>query len=441
MKIKKLIAIVLCFVMCALVSPMVHAAITPQVTLTNEAAFPGEEVNVNVLITNNPGIMSMAFSLKYDTDAFEFITCEKGFVSTPTYKNHEDKGYVAFSISETSNKINSGVIISATFKIKRSAKPNTYSITLASANPTKNGNDLSNCFANAMEEKIVPVVKNGSIRVKGECDVSGHKFGEWNITTPATCNTTGIRQRVCTVCNVSEEQTLPFEHNYENDWTVDKAATPEEDGIMSRHCTICGVTTDELTFTYKEVTGEGDDNTSSENTSSDVTSSTDNVSSDNTTSGGVSSVTSDSVSSDVSSNENTSSDNTTSENTSSSSNSTSSNNTSSEPKPNQKPVINNVPGEKVPQTEAEKLENYDVVIPPVVEDVEENETPENTSSSSTTSSPEQQNVSTQTGATTEDDQAFLSTTSGIIVLILCAILSVGVLAVAVLLILKNRKEN
>lgn len=435
MKAKKLIAIALCIVMCVVLCPAVYAARTTQITLSNEAAFPDEEVTLDVSIPINPGIMSMTFSIKYDKDNFEFVTCNKGFISTPTYKNHSDKGYVAFSVSETLDKTNSGLILSATFKIKKGAKPGAYPFTLSNPDPIKYGNNLENCFANSLEEKIDVVIKAGSVRIKGECDISGHKFGDWTETVAANCTTLGKKERICSVCQTKEEKNIPLTHDFETEWTVDKAATPEEYGIMSRHCKLCDVTTDELTFTYEEITGGNDE----ENTSS-------NVSSSDNTSSNIADVSPSDTSSVADTTSGTaSSDNTTSEdsltsNTVSSNVSTSSESTSSQSKPNEKPNINNVVGEKIPQTEAEKLDNYDVVFPPVVEEEPTESTDSTTSTTDSPSANAENNTPAESTNTTEE-KPFIATTAGIITIIICAVLSVGILAVAALLILKKRKKD
>ena len=38
---------------------------------------------------------------------------------------------------------------------------------------------------------------------------TGHKFGAWEITKPASLTETGVRTRTCTVCQETETQTIP----------------------------------------------------------------------------------------------------------------------------------------------------------------------------------------------------------------------------------------
>ena len=50
-----------------------------------------------------------------------------------------------------------------------------------------------------------------------------HTFGEWIVDTAATCQKTGTRHHVCTVCNKSVSETIPVDanaHNYATTWTA-----------------------------------------------------------------------------------------------------------------------------------------------------------------------------------------------------------------------------
>ena len=425
MKFKKFIAITLCLIMCTLLCPMVSAAPATKISLSQEAAFPGEEATVDVMITGNPGIMSMTFSVTYDEECFEFVSFSKGFVTNPTYKNHSDKGYVAFSISETSDKTNSGNILSVTFKVKDNTTPDTYPITIANVNPAKYGSDLNNCFVNQNEDSIMPTVSAGSIRIKGECDISGHKFSDWTETKPANCTETGLEERVCSVCEEVEEKKTPLKHDFEAEWTIDKAATPTEDGIMSRHCKLCTAVTDELKFSYEEIGGNDDDTTSS-NTSSGTNSSTESDVS-GTTSSTTSSTPNDTTSDSTTSTSTTSNDTTTSTNQ------------PSQNKPTQKPSINNQPGEKVPQSEVEKLEDYETIKPPADDEVLNNDklVIEDNDSDEKDSSNKQVSVKGEQ----DEEKSFFSTPIGIITVIICVLISLGIIALGILLILKKRKSE
>lgn len=265
---KKLTSIALCLILCTFMCTTVFAAAKPSLKISDASASAGQEVTIDVSLSENPGIMAMAFSITYDNSQFTFVDVTKGFVSTPTYKDHSDKGYVAFSISETSDKTTDGTIISLKFKIKDNAKPGKYAIKLGNSNYEKYGNKIDNCFSNSKEVLIVPTITAGSITVEGECDKVGHSYGDWSVSKAATCTEDGLKSRTCSRCGNVEEVVLPRCHQLEEEWTVDKVATPEENGIMSRHCKVCGEHFEEIIFTYDEVTDSNKDNPSSESDTS-----------------------------------------------------------------------------------------------------------------------------------------------------------------------------
>jgi len=53
-------------------------------------------------------------------------------------------------------------------------------------------------------------------------DVSGHTYGDWTITDPATCTEDGEKERGCTVCHHKDTDTVPSTgHKYSQDWAHD----------------------------------------------------------------------------------------------------------------------------------------------------------------------------------------------------------------------------
>lgn len=66
-----------------------------------------------------------------------------------------------------------------------------------------------------------------------------HRFGEWQVVSPATCTADGSRQRVCTRCGAVEVQTLPAAGHKFSEWTTTKKPTCTETGTEKRICTVC----------------------------------------------------------------------------------------------------------------------------------------------------------------------------------------------------------
>ena len=66
-----------------------------------------------------------------------------------------------------------------------------------------------------------------------------HRFGEWQVVSPATCTADGSRQRVCTRCGAVEVQTLPATGHKFGEWTTTKEPTCTETGTEKRTCSVC----------------------------------------------------------------------------------------------------------------------------------------------------------------------------------------------------------
>ena len=78
-------------------------------------------------------------------------------------------------------------------------------------------------------------------------DPNAHDWGDWEVTTHATCTTTGVKTRYCNRDhNHVDTQTIPIDPNAHNwgDWTVDVAPTCTTEGKKSHHCTRCDAITD-----------------------------------------------------------------------------------------------------------------------------------------------------------------------------------------------------
>ena len=75
---------------------------------------------------------------------------------------------------------------------------------------------------------------------------SGHKFGEWKESKPATCTIGGKEKHICSVCKAEEERdTSPLGHNWNDEYTTDVKPTCTQPGSKSIHCSRCDATKDE----------------------------------------------------------------------------------------------------------------------------------------------------------------------------------------------------
>ncbi len=68
----------------------------------------------------------------------------------------------------------------------------------------------------------------------------GHTWGEWEVTTSATCVEAGERTRTCSVCGAQENEAIPALGHTWGEWEVTTPATCTEAGEKTRTCSVCG---------------------------------------------------------------------------------------------------------------------------------------------------------------------------------------------------------
>lgn len=71
------------------------------------------------------------------------------------------------------------------------------------------------------------------------CDSLSHSYGPWQETVAATCVSSGKKIHTCSLCQMSEEQTIPVSHVPGN-WIITKQPTCRSNGTKTLKCTICG---------------------------------------------------------------------------------------------------------------------------------------------------------------------------------------------------------
>lgn len=120
-----------------------------------------------------------------------------------------------------------------TFDVK-TVNEDTLAVPADCVNPAKY---FYSCECGAHTNDTTLVFENGA--------PSGHTFGEWKESKPATC-TTGVKEkRICSVCKGEEERdTSPLGHDWEADYTIDVKPTCTQPGSKSIHCSRCDATKD-----------------------------------------------------------------------------------------------------------------------------------------------------------------------------------------------------
>lgn len=102
-------------------------------------------------------------------------------------------------------------------------------------------------YAVSLEYAVRPALHlNLTKAVENAVYKHNHEFGEWQITTPATCLTDGEKIRVCsaegcTLENNTETETIQaLGHEWATEFTIDTPSTCTTAGSKSKHCTRAG---------------------------------------------------------------------------------------------------------------------------------------------------------------------------------------------------------
>ncbi len=183
---KKLLSIVLCFVLVLSLASFgnVSAATAPTITISNVTARSGDNVSVNVSIADNPGIMAIAFCITYDSDVLDYVGSESGFITDYIIKDHTNEGCLSVVSVSNEDVTSNGTMFTVSFKINDTAALGSYEIGIINANPEKYGDSLHDCLSNSKEQFFAPVVNKGYISVvdvvagdvNGDTKVNGRDY-------------------------------------------------------------------------------------------------------------------------------------------------------------------------------------------------------------------------------------------------------------------------
>ena len=90
-------------------------------------------------------------------------------------------------------------------------------------------------------------------RTDSDIPALGHDFGEWTVTTPATCTEAGEETRHCSRCDATETRVVAATgHDYVE--TVVNQATYTQEGLIVYTCDICGNSYEEIVPKRKAAT-------------------------------------------------------------------------------------------------------------------------------------------------------------------------------------------
>lgn len=276
---RKIITLLLCFVMVAAMSVTVFATDSAQMSFraSSSTVHRGDTVTITVSLSTVEDCRSAGFAHSFNTSVFEFVSgsCTLSGVAMGSVNSS------AASFAYGSGTTVSGQVFTYTLKVKDNAPYGTYSVS-----GTANVRDTNGSISTSVSAASITVACDHSYGSWTNADTGNHqkvcsKCGDiqtashtWNsgiITKQPSCKETGTKTFACTACNATKTETMDkttnhsygawtkvndathkstcsvcsdvktASHNW-NSGTITKQPTCKDTGIKTYTCTDCGAT-------------------------------------------------------------------------------------------------------------------------------------------------------------------------------------------------------
>lgn len=165
-----------------------YAASTPQLTISQAQAQPGECVELCIRMNGNPGITSLDFSLQYDPSQLELVGKQNGSLLGGVINSQTlDKvpyycGWI--NSLQRENCTDDGTLMTLTFKVKAGAVNGKYPISFTKKEVTAYDAEIKDVKFTARNGYIE--VKNGKVPSESERPSDGNGSGTVTPTQPST---------------------------------------------------------------------------------------------------------------------------------------------------------------------------------------------------------------------------------------------------------------
>lgn len=183
---KKIVCLILALM---LIVPLnVYADALPTVKLSEASAQPGQTVELELSIDDNPGIVSMILSITYDESALKLISVkDKGVFGTAVHGNNLAKSpYILCWANDTAtqNYTVNGTLVTLSFQVKESAANGVYPISVSYDNSQF---DIFDVDLNTVDFFAI----DGSVTVSGATGGTGEQTPEIDDTTSSSGTSSG----------------------------------------------------------------------------------------------------------------------------------------------------------------------------------------------------------------------------------------------------------
>ena len=189
--------------------------------------FGATDIVVPITVQNNPGFSGFSFCVNYDTSRLVLDSTNIPLEGGYKVIGHPEGYGVNIAWTSTETYTEDGTIAELHFSLKDD--PNSGKAYINTV--FREGYDSFYSFENGSEQDIAFDSFNGYI------DVNNHHFGDWVVTTPATCITTGLKTRTCEDCSKTETVVIPkTDHEYA---AVVTPPTCTAQGYTTHTCKTC----------------------------------------------------------------------------------------------------------------------------------------------------------------------------------------------------------
>ena len=205
-----------------------------KISLDNVTALPGQQVDINVTLTENPGITGLRFFVAYDKEALKLeraVYTKIGGGGLAAVKLDINPFVLLWNVSMY-EFTETGVMATLTFSINEGASVGDYPLRLTWGKGDCIDFDLKN-----LDVKI----SGGNVHVDYNGSNCSHKSTRKETTLPSTCTSAGKYDVICNACytKVGEGDHAVTEHSY-GPLIVTKLPSFTEIGLKEQTCSVCG---------------------------------------------------------------------------------------------------------------------------------------------------------------------------------------------------------
>ncbi len=209
------------------ISPLADSENLSVTAGTVSATNISTNITVPISVANNTEISGFSFCINYDTSRLTLENAEVLIADGYKVISYPDGYGINIAWTGATPYTANGDIANLHFSLKDNAKSGKAFVSIH----YRDGYDSFYVSHEGHEHDIAVDTYDGYV------NVNTHTFGEWKTKTPATCISTGVKERKCSECGKIESATIPkTAHEYES---VVTPPTCTAQGYTTHTCKTC----------------------------------------------------------------------------------------------------------------------------------------------------------------------------------------------------------